>query len=139
VGGGGLIAGRIIGVEPKRSRALDAALAAGQPVDVAVDSVAAHSLGARRASRLPFALAKRQGERVVLVEDQAIVEAQVQLWQALRIASEPGRCDGRSRRAVGPPAGAYRSASASAPCSGAANVDLSRFAALPPRPPPVSA
>ncbi len=46
VGGGGLIAGlalwfagktRIVGVEPKRARALHAALAADRPVDVAVD------------------------------------------------------------------------------------------------------
>ena len=56
VGGGGLIAGiatwwagrvRVVVVEPEGSRALHAALAAGRPGDVDVNSVAADSLGAR--------------------------------------------------------------------------------------------
>ena len=54
VGGGGLAAGTLLGaggrrvyaVEPERCRALNAALAAGEPVDVEIDSVAASALGA---------------------------------------------------------------------------------------------
>jgi threonine dehydratase len=100
VGGGGLIAGmaaywenkdiRVIGVEPAGSCALHAALAAGRPVDVEVNSVAADSLGAKRAGNLVFEIARRAVDRVVLVEDAAISAAQKTLWQDFRIASEPG-------------------------------------------------
>ncbi len=99
VGGGGLVAGvaawfqgrkRIVGVEPEGSAALHAALAAGGPVDVAVDSVAADSLGAKRAGDLTHALAARHVERVVLVPDSDIVEAQARLWRDCRLAVEPG-------------------------------------------------
>ncbi len=99
VGGGGLISGiaawfqgrkRIIGVEPEGSRALHAALATGEPVDVEVHSVAADSLGAKRAGVLTHALADRHVERVVLVPDEAIEEAQRRLWRACQLAVEPG-------------------------------------------------
>ena len=99
VGGGGLIAGiaawwrgsvRVIGVEPQGSRALHAALAAGAPVDVEVNSIAADSLGAKRAGALPFAIAQQWVEAVTLVPDAAIAAAQLKLWTDLRIAAEPG-------------------------------------------------
>ena len=99
VGGGGLIGGiaawyegrvRIIGVEPQSSCALDAALAAGKPVDVAVGGVAVDSLGAQRVGELMFPLARTFVEDVFLVSDDAIVDAQRRLWQTLRIVTEPG-------------------------------------------------
>lgn len=99
VGGGGLIGGmaawyrratKLIAVEPRTSRALDAALEAGAPVDVDVSGVAADSLGARRIGALMFPLAQRFVDRVVLVEDAHIVAAQKALWRALRIVAEPG-------------------------------------------------
>ncbi len=99
VGGGGLIAGmgawwhgrvKVVGVEPVGSRALHAAMAAGRPVDVTVDSIAGDSLGAKRAGDLVYAIAKSCVDHVVLVDDTAIVQAQKSLWQTLRIASEPG-------------------------------------------------
>ena len=99
VGGGGLIAGmaawwqkrvKVIGVEPAGSRALHAALAAGKPVDVDVNSVAADSLGARRVGDLAFAIAREAVDHVVLVDDAAITAAQRDLWSTFRIASEPG-------------------------------------------------
>jgi threonine dehydratase len=100
VGGGGLIAGmaafwetkgpRVIGVEPRGSRALRAALDAGRPVDIEVNSVAADSLGAKRAGTLVYEIASRAVADVVLVDDAAIVSAQRTLWQDYRIASEPG-------------------------------------------------
>ena len=99
VGGGGLIGGmaawyrgatKLIAVEPRTSRALDAALQAGKPVDVDVSGVAADSLGARRIGALMFPLAQRFVDRVVLVDDAAIVAAQKALWRALRIVAEPG-------------------------------------------------
>jgi threonine dehydratase len=99
VGGGGLIGGmaawygkrvRVIGVEPEGSRCLHAALEAGAPVDVPVESVAADSLGARSAGAVPFAVAREAVDRVVLVADEAIVSAQRLAWDRLRMAIEPG-------------------------------------------------
>ncbi len=99
VGGGGLISGiaswwggrvKVVGVEPEGSRALHAALEAGKPVDVEVDSVAADSLGARNTGDLVHAICSRAVDRVVLVKDEAIREAQGALWRDYRIASEPG-------------------------------------------------
>ncbi|MGF3196881.1 threonine/serine dehydratase [Streptomyces diastaticus] len=100
VGGGGLFAGvataarhhglKTVAVEPTGTRALHAALAAGEPVDVAVDSVAADSLGARRAGVLAFAAARHEGARSVLVSDEAVEEARRTLWEEHRFAVEHG-------------------------------------------------
>jgi threonine dehydratase len=99
VGGGGLISGaaawfqgrvKVVGVEPEGSRALYAALAANAPVDVAVRSLAADSLGAKRVGDLNFAIARKFVSQVVLVEDAAIAEAQRQLWTDLSVIAEPG-------------------------------------------------
>ncbi|WP_174187399.1 threonine/serine dehydratase [Nocardia barduliensis] len=98
VGGGGLFSGvataaagygiRTVAVEPARCRALHAAIAAGEVVDVEVDSVAADSLGARRASELALTAARRYRVDSVLVEDAAIVAARRGLWAERRIAVE---------------------------------------------------
>ena len=99
VGGGGLIAGvaawfdgrvKVIGVEPEGSRALHAALEALEPVDVAVNSIAADLLGAKRVGALNFKIAKQFVSGVVLVTDRAIAEAQRRLWADMSIIAEPG-------------------------------------------------
>jgi threonine dehydratase len=99
VGGGGLIAGiaswwagqvKVVGVEPEGSRALHAALEAGGPVDVPVDSVAADSLGARNTGELVYDICRRTVDHVALVSDAAIREAQALLWRDWRLATEPG-------------------------------------------------
>ena len=99
VGGGGLIAGmarwwagrvKVVGVEPEGSRALHAALAAGGPTDVEVESVAADSLGARNVGALVYATCRDTVDHVALVKDAAIRAAQRALWRDWRIASEPG-------------------------------------------------
>jgi threonine dehydratase len=99
VGGGGLIAGiaawfagrvRIVGVEPHGCSALHAALAAGAPVDVEVGGIAADGLGAGRAGTIAFGFAQRFVDRVVLVDDDAIRDAQRRLWRQTRIVAEPG-------------------------------------------------
>lgn len=98
-GGGGLIAGaalwfgrriKVVAVEPQGSRALHAAMEAGRTVDVEVESIAADSLGARRVGDLVLSIAEQAVDRVVLVPDGAIAEAQRRLWDRLRIAAEPG-------------------------------------------------
>ena len=99
VGGGGLISGvaawfarrvKVVGVEPEGSRALAAALEAGAPVDVPIKSIAADSLGAKRVGELNFDIARRFVSTVILVEDEAIREAQRRLWADLSIIAEPG-------------------------------------------------
>ncbi|WP_445501207.1 threonine/serine dehydratase [Microvirga sp. G4-2] len=99
VGGGGLISGiaswwagrvKVVGVEPEGSRALHAALQAGGPVDVDVDSAAADSLGARNTGDLVYSICSRTVDHVALVKDEAIRAAQALLWRDYRIATEPG-------------------------------------------------
>ena len=99
VGGGGLIAGvaawfsgrvKVVGVEPEGSRALHAALAAGRPVDVEIDSIAADSLGARSVGAINLAIAERAVDHVALVADEAIRAAQRALWRLFAIVAEPG-------------------------------------------------
>ncbi|HET7670620.1 MAG TPA: threonine/serine dehydratase [Burkholderiales bacterium] len=99
VGGGGLIGGiaawyggrvRVIGVEPAAAPTLTHALKAGRPVDAPAGGIAADSLAPRRVGELMFPIARRYVERVVLVEDEVIRGAQQELWDTLRIATEPG-------------------------------------------------
>ena len=98
VGGGGLFAGvataatyhgvRTVAVEPENCRALSAAIEAGEPVDVTVDSVASDSLGARRATPLALAAARSDLVTSVLVSDEAIIGARQHLWDQHRLAVE---------------------------------------------------
>jgi threonine dehydratase len=99
VGGGGLIGGiaawyagriRVVGVEPEAAPTLTRALAAGRPVDAEAGGIAADSLAPRQIGELVFPIAQRHVERVVLVEDAAIRQAQETLWRILRVVAEPG-------------------------------------------------
>ena len=99
VGGGGLIGGiagwyqrrvRVVGVEPETAPTLTRALEAGRPVDAEAGGIAADSLAPRRIGELVFPIARRLVERVVLVTDDAIREAQHALWRSVRIVAEPG-------------------------------------------------
>ena len=99
VGGGGLIGGiaawyagriRIVAVEPEAAPTLAMAMEAGRPVDAPAGGIAADSLAPKRVGEMMFPLAQAFVERVALVPDEAIVEAQKMLWNALRIAAEPG-------------------------------------------------
>ncbi len=99
VGGGGLIGGiaawyagrtRIVAVEPEQSPTLHAAFAAGAPVDAPAGGIAADSLAPRRVGELMFPVARAHVERVVLVSDDAIRQAQAALWSRLRLVAEPG-------------------------------------------------
>ena len=100
VGGGGLIGGiaawfagttvKVVGVEPEGAPTLTRALEAGHPVDSPTGSIAADSLAPRRVGELMFPIAQRHVDRVVLVSDEAIREAQVTLWHELTVVAEPG-------------------------------------------------
>lgn len=99
VGGGGLIGGiaawyrgrtKVIGVEPSQAPTLTRALEAGHPVDAPAGGIAADSLAPKRVGSLMFPLAQQYLAGTVLVEDDAIREAQRALWKTLRIVAEPG-------------------------------------------------
>ena len=95
VGGGGLASGSVVGadgrvvvaVEPTHCCCLHEAIAAGEPVDVAIDSVAASALGATRIGTLPFELLRHCPS--VLVDDKDLLAARDLLWEEFRLAVEP--------------------------------------------------
>lgn len=98
VGGGGLIAGamawlgkrrKIVAVEPQKAQTLHTALAQSGPQDVEVGGVAANALGARRVGQICYDLAIETETDCVLVTDDAIIAAQVALWQECRQLVEP--------------------------------------------------
>jgi threonine dehydratase len=98
-GGGGLISGvsiwfgkrvKVVGVEPEGSRALHAALEAGRPMPVDVESIAADSLGAKSVGNKVYAACAVNVDHVALVPDDAIKLAMKKLWSDMRIAAEPG-------------------------------------------------
>ncbi|HEX9338545.1 MAG TPA: pyridoxal-phosphate dependent enzyme, partial [Pseudonocardiaceae bacterium] len=84
IGGGGR---PILAVEPDGCCCLHDALAAGEPVDTAVTSVAASALGASRIGALPFELLR--GSRSGLVSDAELLAARDRLWEEFRLAVEP--------------------------------------------------
>ena len=99
VGGGGLIGGiaswygskiKLIGVEPEAAPTLSNALNAGRPVDSSAGGIAADSLAPKRVGELMFPIAQSHVEKVILVTDQEIAQAQEALWNTLRIVTEPG-------------------------------------------------
>lgn len=101
VGGGGLIGGiaawhggkgkaKIVAVEPEGAPTLAMALQEGRPVDAPAGSIAADSLAPRRVGDLMFPIAQAHVERVILVSDEAIREAQRALWKTARLVAEPG-------------------------------------------------
>lgn len=99
VGGGGLLAGvlawwgdrvRVVAVETHGTRALAAALEAGEPVDVEVSGACTDSLGARRIGALPWATVRRWPVTSVVVGDADVGAAQRRLWEACRVVAEPG-------------------------------------------------
>lgn len=111
VGGGGLYAGidaafagtgiRIVAVEPVAIPTLHSALAAGEPVDVAVAGVAADSLGARRIGGHGWAAAEARRPTSVLVDDEAILAARRALWTEYRIPAETGAAAAYAALAAG--------------------------------------
>jgi threonine dehydratase len=99
VGGGGLIGGiaswyssriNLIGVEPEAAPTLTRALEAGRPVDAEAGGIAADSLAPKRVGEMMFPIAQAHVQKVLLVSDDAIQDAQKALWKVLRVVAEPG-------------------------------------------------
>ena len=98
VGGGGLLAGvaayfggtvRVIGVEPDGAPTLTRAWASGGPADAPAGSIAADALAPQRVGDLVFPLTRRYVSDVLLVDDEAIRQAQQALWRSTRLITEP--------------------------------------------------
>lgn len=98
VGGGGLIGGiaswyrsatAVVAVETHGTPTFHHALQAGAPVDVQVSGVAASALGAGRVGEHLWA-ARDAITDSVLVDDDAVVDAQRALWEHTRTVVEPG-------------------------------------------------
>jgi threonine dehydratase len=98
VGGGGLIAGiaswcgsrtRVIALEPELAPTLFRAREAGGPVDVPVSGIAADSLGAKRIGGLAWEIAQRHVAEARLLPEDAIRQAQLDLWRGFKLAVEP--------------------------------------------------
>ena len=113
VGGGGLIAGiaswfaaeaRVVALEPAMAPTLYRARQAGEPVDVPVGGIAADSLGARRIGAIAWDITQRHVQDALLLSDAAIREAQLWLWQHLKLAVEPAAALGLAALQTG----AYR-------------------------------
>jgi threonine dehydratase len=99
VGGGGPLAGiaawcgdrvRVIGVEPEGCASMTAALAAGEPVVVPVGGAGSDSLGAARVGDHVFPIVRDRVDRMALVTEDQIREAQRALWSDVRLIVEPG-------------------------------------------------
>ena len=110
VGGGGLIAGiaayfsgavRVIAVEPTEAPTLSHARAHGEPVDAPTGSIAADALAPRRVGELVFPLTQSYVSDVVLVDDEAIRQAQLLLWQTARLIAEPAAAVGLAALVTG--------------------------------------
>jgi threonine dehydratase len=115
VGGGGLIAGcaaaigegtKIVAVETEGTPTLHEALRAGRPVEVKISGIAADALGASRIGVPNFEVAQKLVRESVLVNDDAVREAQRALWEELHVVAEPAGATGLAALM----AGAYRPA-----------------------------
>jgi threonine dehydratase len=118
IGGGGLVGGvaswhqgatPVYGVESEGTGSMRAALDAGHIVEFPVHGLAADALGARKVGTIGFEAVRRHVRDVVLVTDPALREAQLRLWDALRLAVEPSAAAGLAALASGKltfPAGA---------------------------------
>jgi len=96
IGGGGLIAGiatatdtRIIGVEPERSAAFTAGLAAGHSVQIELQPTTADGLAPPFAGELTLAVGRERVERVVLLTEAEIAAGMRFLYARAKLACEP--------------------------------------------------
>lgn len=101
VGGGGLLAGvvtwfrerhpgtRVVGVEPAGAASLQAALAAGGPVDLAKLDTFVDGAAVRRIGRAPYDVIAPTGVEVVSVAEGAVCTEMLDLYQTDGIIAEP--------------------------------------------------
>lgn len=101
VGGGGLLAGmavyiktvnpniKVIGVEAEDSACFDAAMKAGEPVDLDYVGSFADGVAVKRIGKETFRVAKQYCDEVVTVSSDAICAAMQDIFVSMRAISEP--------------------------------------------------
>ena len=101
IGGGGLCAGiaaaikqarpgcAVYVVEPVGADSMTRSLAAGAPVAIERVQTIADSLGAPHAAPYSFALCQRYVDDVVTVDDDALCQAMLRLFEGMKLAVEP--------------------------------------------------
>lgn len=97
IGGGGLISGiatavpgcRIVGVEPEKSAAFTAGLAAGHSVHIDLQPTIADGLAPPFAGELTLAVGRERVEEVVLVTEDEIAAGMRFLYARAKLACEP--------------------------------------------------
>jgi threonine dehydratase len=101
IGGGGLVSGvalaikskrpdvEVIGVEPVAAASMGAARKAGRPVEIQVGETVADGLKPVQVGALTYAIAARHVDRLVTVDDAAIVRAMRLLLERCKLVVEP--------------------------------------------------
>lgn len=101
VGGGGLVSGtvlavqgraprvRVIGAEPAGADDAARSLEAGHVVEIAAPQTIADGLRSARMGEINFRIMSGGLERIVRVEEQAIVDAMRAVWQRMKLVIEP--------------------------------------------------
>ncbi len=101
IGGGGLAAGiaaavkqtrpgvTVIGVEPSGAAAMKASIDAGEPVTLPTTQSVADGLMPVRPGDLTFAHVNKFADHVITVEDRAIVDAVLWIFEHAKIVAEP--------------------------------------------------
>ncbi len=113
VGGGGLIAGvanavkrlcpqvEVIGVEPEGADSMHRSMASGAPESIGVVNTIADSLGAPFALPYSFELARKNVDRLVLVNDRQLRQAMKLLFHTMNVAVEAA-CAATTAALLGP-------------------------------------
>ena len=101
IGGGGLAAGvaatikavypqvRVIGVEPEDAASMQAALAAGQPVDIGTTGIFSDGVAVRKVGSLTFDLCRELVDEVITVSVDAVCAAVKSIFEEVRATVEP--------------------------------------------------
>jgi len=101
IGGGGLCAGvscavklsqpdcQVFGVEPEGADTMHKSFAAGEPQSIDAVRTIADSLGAPHAAPYSFALCRKYVDELVMIDDQAMIDAMAVLFREMKLAVEP--------------------------------------------------
>lgn len=140
IGGGGMIGGmacaikqinpaaQVIGVEPFGADCMTQSFAAGRPMRTEKLATIADSLSAPHAMPLSFAVARAYVDRIVQIDDRAMLAAMDLYQQNLRITAEPA-CAASLAAILGPLKDALAGRQVGIIACGS-NISLDRYAAL---------
>jgi threonine dehydratase len=140
IGGGGMISGmacaikqmnpsaQVIGVEPFGADSMTQSFAAGAPVRIENVATIADSLGAPLAMPLSYGVARAHVDRIVRIDDHAMLAAMDIYQQTLRITAEPA-CAASLAAIIGPLKDELAGRRVGIIACGS-NISLDRYAAL---------